>query len=63
MTGRFSQPTGPSTAHELHPISLAAGYVRGYERGRPGLTSFPVHRITSVTFGDGEEPESADGER
>ncbi len=47
-----AQPDGPATAHELHPISLAAGYVRGYERGRPGLASFPVHRITSVTFAD-----------
>ncbi|WP_375493041.1 helicase-associated domain-containing protein [uncultured Jatrophihabitans sp.] len=47
-----AQADGPATAHELHPISLAAGYVRGYERGRPGLASFPVHRITSVDFAD-----------
>jgi hypothetical protein len=39
---------GSATAHEIHPISLAAGIVRGYERGRDGLVSYPVHRITAV---------------
>jgi predicted DNA-binding transcriptional regulator YafY len=43
-----AEPDGSATAHEMHPISLAAGYVRGYERGRSGLASYPVHRITAV---------------
>lgn len=43
-----AEPDGVATAHELQPISLAAGFVRGYERGRSGLVSFPVHRITAV---------------
>jgi hypothetical protein len=43
-----AEPDGAATAHEIHPISLAAGYVRGYERGRSGLVSYPVHRITAV---------------
>ncbi|WP_375480773.1 helicase-associated domain-containing protein [uncultured Jatrophihabitans sp.] len=43
-----AEPDGTSTAHELTPISLAAGYVRGYERGKAQLSAFPVHRITSV---------------
>ncbi|MFN2559772.1 MAG: helicase-associated domain-containing protein [Jatrophihabitans sp.] len=43
-----AEPDGSATAHEIHPISLAAGYVRGYERGRSGLASYPVHRITAV---------------
>ena len=44
----LAEPDGSATAHEIHPISLAAGSVRGYERGRPGLVSYPVHRITGV---------------
>ena len=43
-----AEPDGVATAHELQPISLAAGFVRGYERGRTGLVSYPVHRITAV---------------
>jgi hypothetical protein len=50
-----AEPDGSATAHELHPISLAAGYVRGYERGRPGLASFPVHRITAVRVLDEDD--------
>ncbi len=47
-----ADPDGTATAHEMHPISLAAGYVRGYERGVVGLTSYPVHRITAVRIVD-----------
>jgi predicted DNA-binding transcriptional regulator YafY len=43
-----AEPDGTATAHELRPISLAAGYVRGWERGNDRLVSFPVHRITAV---------------
>jgi hypothetical protein len=52
-----ADPGGAATAHEIHPISLAAGYVRGYERGREGLVSFPVHRITAVRVVDDEADE------
>ncbi len=52
-----AQPEGGATAHEIHPISLAAGYVRGHERGRPGLVSIPVHRITAVRIVADEEDE------
>jgi hypothetical protein len=43
-----ADPDGTAASHEMHPISLAAGYVRGYERGVTGLTSYPVHRIIAV---------------
>ena len=44
----MAEADGSATAHEIHPISLAAGIVRGYERGRDGLVAYPVHRITAV---------------
>lgn len=50
-----AEPDGTATAHEIHPISLAAGTVRGYERGRPGLVSFPVHRITGVRIAEDDD--------
>jgi hypothetical protein len=50
-----ADPDGTASAHELSPISLAAGYVRGYERGATGLTSYPVHRITAVRFVDEDD--------
>jgi len=43
-----AEPDGSATAHELRPISLAAGYVRGWEAGNDKLVAFPVHRITAV---------------
>lgn len=51
-----AEPDGAAGAHEIHPISLAAGYVRGYERGRSGLVSYPVHRITAIRILDEDEP-------
>jgi Helicase conserved C-terminal domain len=50
-----AEPDGSATAHELRPISLAAGFVRGYEEGRAGLVSYPVHRITAVRVLDDED--------
>jgi hypothetical protein len=50
-----AEPNGVSAGHEIEPISLAAGTVRGYERGRSGLVSFPVHRITGVRILDDDE--------
>jgi predicted DNA-binding transcriptional regulator YafY len=44
----MAEADGTATTHEIHPISLAAGIVRGYERGRDGLVAYPVHRITAV---------------
>jgi hypothetical protein len=44
----MAEADGSASAHEIQPISLAAGIVRGYERGRDGLVSYPVHRITAV---------------
>ena len=51
-----AETDGTTGAHELQPISLAAGAVRGYERGRAGLASYPVHRITAVRLLD-EDPQ------
>jgi hypothetical protein len=48
----MAEPDGTPSAHEIHPISLAAGIVRGYERGREGLVAYPVHRITAVRLVD-----------
>jgi hypothetical protein len=44
----IAEADGSATAHELYPISLAAGSVRGYERSTRRLVAFPVHRITAV---------------
>jgi hypothetical protein len=44
----IAESDGSATAHEMYPISLAAGLVRGYERGSDQLVAFPVHRITAV---------------
>jgi hypothetical protein len=44
----IAETDGTTSAHEVHPISLAAGLVRGYERGNHRLVAFPVHRITAV---------------
>lgn len=43
-----AETDGSAGEHVMQPISLAAGAVRGYEPGRPGLTVFPLHRITSL---------------
>lgn len=51
----MAETDGTASVHEIHPISLAAGIVRGYERGRDGLVAYPVHRITAVRLVD--EPE------
>jgi Helicase conserved C-terminal domain len=51
----MAETDGSATAHEIHPISLAAGMVRGYERGRDGLVAYPVHRITAVRLVAEEE--------
>jgi hypothetical protein len=51
----IAEADGSATAHELYPISLAAGLVRGYERGREQLIAFPVHRITGIRVLDTEE--------
>ena len=52
----IAEADGSTAAHELYPISLAAGFVRGYERGSDQLVAFPVHRITAVRVVDaGEE--------
>ena len=45
---RLAEADGSTTVHEIEPISLAAGMVRGYERGRDGLVAYPVHRITAI---------------
>ncbi|HVU90780.1 MAG TPA: WYL domain-containing protein, partial [Jatrophihabitans sp.] len=50
-----AEPDGTATAHELRPISLAAGYVRGWEDGRDKLVSYPVHRITAVRVLDEDD--------
>jgi hypothetical protein len=50
-----AEPDGSATAHELRPISLAAGYVRGWEDGSDKLVSYPVHRITAVRVLDEDD--------
>ncbi len=51
----IAEADGSATAHEMFPISLAAGLVRGYERGGDQLVAFPVHRITAVRLVDADE--------
>jgi hypothetical protein len=53
----YADPDGTASAHTIQPISLAAGTVRGYERGRAGLVSYPVHRITAVRLLDETDDE------
>ncbi|MDQ6851422.1 MAG: helicase-associated domain-containing protein [Actinomycetota bacterium] len=40
---------GQQARHQLLPISMAGGVVRGHEPGATGLRSFPLHRITAVS--------------
>ena len=56
-----AEPDGRGHARTtMQPISLAAGSVRGYERGRHGLVAYPVHRITAIRLVDeDDEPRSA----
>ncbi|HET6876956.1 MAG TPA: helicase-associated domain-containing protein [Jatrophihabitans sp.] len=54
-----AEADGRETEHTLQPISLAAGMVRGYERGRSGLAAYPVHRITTIRVLD-EDDEPGD---
>ncbi|MBE7187533.1 helicase-associated domain-containing protein [Jatrophihabitans endophyticus] len=50
-----AEADGRTTAHTMQPISLAAGTLRGYERGRSGLAAYPVHRITSIRLLDEDD--------
>ena len=50
-----AESDGAAAGYELEPISLAAGTVRGYRPDRPGLASFPVHRITGVRILDDDD--------
>jgi predicted DNA-binding transcriptional regulator YafY len=52
---RTAEADGSTTDHDLYPISLAAGFVRGYERGGEHLAAFPVHRITAIRVLDSED--------
>lgn len=51
----IAEGDGTATAHEMYPISLAAGFVRGYQRGSNRLVAFPVHRITAVRILDADD--------
>ena len=53
----YAEDDGTTSSHTLQPISLAAGTLRGYERGRQGLASYPVHRITAIRLLDDTEDE------
>jgi hypothetical protein len=53
-----SGPDGSVSEHTIVPFSLAAGVVRGRERGSAVLQSFPVQRLTAV---DVLEEDSEDG--
>ena len=55
-----AEADGSSTAHTMQPISLAAGTLRGYERGHSGLASYPVHRITAIRILDEDEAHGLD---
>jgi predicted DNA-binding transcriptional regulator YafY len=49
-----AEPDGRIAMHTVQPISLAAGAVRGWEHGKTGLVSYPVHRITEIRLLDGD---------
>ncbi|WP_375497498.1 helicase-associated domain-containing protein [uncultured Jatrophihabitans sp.] len=55
-----AEADGSTKAHTMQPISLAAGTLRGYERGRTGLAAYPVHRITSIRILDEDEAHGLD---
>lgn len=58
-----AEANGTTTAHVMQPISLAAGTLRGYERGRSGLAAYPVHRITAIRVLSEDEAEAEFGDR
>jgi hypothetical protein len=47
-----AEADGTAGRHTILPISMAGGFVRGQQPGRPGLASFPLHRITAATVLD-----------
>lgn len=51
---------GTASQHELEPISLGGGYVRGPEPGRTGLQSYALHRITAVSVIDDDADPAAE---
>jgi hypothetical protein len=51
---------GTASRHAILPISVAGGYVRGYESGRTGLVSFPLHRITAAAVLDDDLDDAPD---
>ena len=57
-----AEADGSTKAHTMQPISLAAGTLRGYERGRTGLAAYPVHRITAIRILDEDESGTGPGE-
>lgn len=46
---------GTASRHTIAPISMGGGFVRGHEDGKPGLQSFALHRLTSVSVLDDDE--------
>jgi predicted DNA-binding transcriptional regulator YafY len=50
-----AEADGTAARHTILPISMAGGYVRGHQEGRPGLASYPLHRITAATVLDDSE--------
>jgi hypothetical protein len=57
----YAEADGRAATHTVRPISLAAGLVRGYERGRSGLVAYPVSRITSIRLLEDIDDEVPEG--
>jgi hypothetical protein len=55
-----AEADGRITAHTVRPISLAAGMIRGYERGRAGLVAYPVHRLTWIRLVEHDADDDGD---
>ena len=45
-----ADPDGVAARHQILPISMAGGFVRGHTAGQPRLRAFPLHRITAVSI-------------
>ncbi|CCG01596.1 helicase C-terminal domain-containing protein [Blastococcus saxobsidens] len=52
---------GSGSQRVVQPVSLAGGFLSGYDERRGENRTFAVHRITSVALVEGEAPEGSGG--
>ncbi|WP_245900303.1 WYL domain-containing protein [Geodermatophilus normandii] len=52
---------GSGSQRVVQPVSLAGGFLQGWDERRQENRTFAVHRITSVALADEEAPAAGNG--